>query len=333
MTPLPLLAHLPLALRARAVTLGAEVLSTLGYALPEARPARYAVKVHVNRAYGEKGAPHRLDVYVPTRARTPLPSVMYVHGGGFTMLSKNTHRVMALSLARRGFLVFNVDYRLGPRHRYPAQLEDTTQALLWVRDNAARYGGDPARIGLAGESAGGNLVLALALATAHRFDAAFARTLFDSGLVLRGVASTYGFHDLTDIDGYLARAKISAWARDIIRGSAHGYVGTDVRRAAREAPLTSPLLYLESDRVLTRPLPPFFVDAGTRDPLLDQSRRLAHALESRRVPCELHLMPGEIHGYDAMVWRPAAQAKWRAASAFFRRNMRAAELCSTALAT
>jgi acetyl esterase len=322
MTPLPFLSHLPMALRARAITIGAEVLSTLRYALPDARPRRFAVEVHPNRVYGEKTAHHRLDVYVPTRAERPLATVMYVHGGGFTMLSKNTHRVMALSLARRGFLVFNVDYRLGPRHRYPAQLQDTAQALLYVRDTAARYGGDPERIGLAGESAGANLVTALALATSHRFDDAFARTLFDSGITLRGVAATYGFHDLTDIDGYLARAKIASWAREIIRGSAHGYVGKDVRRAAREAPLTSPLLLLESDRVFTRPLPPFFIDAGTKDPLLDQSRRLAHALDVRKVPCEFHLMPGEIHGYDAMVWRPAAQAKWRAVSAFFRRNMR-----------
>src|SRR5215472_5597430 len=73
----------------------------LRYALPDAHPSRFDLAVHRDLAYG----PHqlqRLDAYVPTRSAQPLPVVMYVHGGGFAMLSKETHRLMAFALARRG---------------------------------------------------------------------------------------------------------------------------------------------------------------------------------------------------------------------------------------
>jgi acetyl esterase/lipase len=75
--------------------------------------------------------------------------------------------------------------------------------------------------------------------------------------------------------------------------------------------LSSPLLLLERDLHLARPLPPFFTDAGTKDPLLPHARRLKAALDRLGTPCDLLVSPGEIHGYDAMVWRPAARLKWR----------------------
>ena len=111
------------------------------------------------------------------------------------MLSKETHRVMALSYARRGYLVFIINYRLGPKHLFPAPLEDAAEALLWVRDNCAYFGGDPSRIAIAGESAGGNLVTALALATSLRRPEPFARKLFDANVKLRATVATYGFLD------------------------------------------------------------------------------------------------------------------------------------------
>ena len=78
------------------------------------------------------------------------------------MLSKDTHRVMALAYARRGYVVFTINYRLGPEHLFPAPLEDASpHALVWVREHCARFGGDPSRLAIAGESAGANLVTAL----------------------------------------------------------------------------------------------------------------------------------------------------------------------------
>ncbi len=292
------------------------------YAMPDAHPSRFGIRLERNVDYGPGKRPYnRLDVYVPTRPPRPLPVVMYVHGGGFAMLSKDTHRVMAMAVARAGYLVFNINYRQGPGHRYPQPLEDACQALLWVRDHCAEYGGDPSRIALAGESAGGNLVTALAVACSWRRPEPFARRVFDAGITLRAVVSTYGFLDLGHTGQYLAHPRMCRWTKALLLDAARSYLGHDVRSAVEAHPLASPLRILEGGHP-DRPVPPFFASVGTRDPLLRCSKRLKAALDALHTECELHVSPGEIHGYDAMVWRPKARAKWIAAYAFLDRHMK-----------
>jgi acetyl esterase len=237
------------------------------------------------------------------------------------MLSKDTHRLMAVSIARAGYVVFNINYRQGHHHRYPAPLEDACRALLWVQQNCEQFGGDPARVALAGESAGGNLVTALAVASSWRRPEPFARSVFDADIALRAVVSTYGFLDLGYTAAYLAHPKIPAWSKDMIRDAARSYLGRDIGRAADAHPLASPLRILEAGNP-DRPLPPFFAAVGTRDPLIRCSKRLKAALDALGTPCELIIAPGEVHGYDALIWRPAARAKWRATRAFLAEHLR-----------
>jgi acetyl esterase len=244
---------------------------------------------------------------------------MYVHGGGFAMLSKETHRLMAFALARRGGCVlFNINYRHGRKDPYPTPLEDTSRALLWVQENCARYGGDPSRIALAGESAGGNLVTALAVASSWRRPEAFAKQLFEADVQLRAVVAAYGFLDLGYTPAYLANPRVPLWAKALLVDAARSYVGRDLLGVVERCPLASPLRIIESGSP-DRPLPPFFAAAGTRDPLLRCSKRLKVALDAIGVPCELHVSPGEIHGYDALMWRPLAKKKWLATHAFLDR--------------
>src|SRR5690242_13305550 len=108
------------------------------YLLPSAHPERHGVRVLRDIPYKPTGLrEHLLDIYVPEDAGSELrPAVIYVHGGAFCMLSKDTHQVMALPFAKRGHVVFNINYRLGPVHTYPAPLEDAADALRWVLDNA-----------------------------------------------------------------------------------------------------------------------------------------------------------------------------------------------------
>ena len=304
------------ALQALAIDRAMHVFARVRYAMPDAHPRRHDVVVHRNLSYAESSGrtpylAHCLDVYVPKRARGPIPVVMYVHGGAFSMLSKDTHRVMALAFARRGYLVFNINYRLGPKHVYPAPLEDACNALLWVNANCARFGGDTSRIAIAGESAGGNLVTALAIAHAVRRPEPFARRVYDANIALRAVIATYPLIDLTDLDRVMVSSKIPIWVKDMLADAVTSYVGHDVHAVVRANPLSSPLLLLEGDFRAGRPLPPFFTNAGTKDPLLSHARRLKVALDRLAVPCELHISPGEIHGFDAMVWRPAAREKWQ----------------------
>jgi acetyl esterase len=311
----------PTRLYVAAMDRAAHAFARLRYSMPDAHPSRFDLGLERDVAYGPaRGHLNRLDVYVPLRASGPRPVVMYVHGGGFTMLSKETHRVMALAIARAGYVLFNINYRQGPRHRYPAPLEDACQALLWVQANCARYGGDPSRIALAGESAGGNLVTALAVASSWRRPEPFARRVFDAAVPLRGVVATYGFLDLGHTDEYLKHPRMSRLTKALLLDAAQSYVGHDVRSGAEKYPMASPLRIIESGSP-DRPMPPFFASVGTRDPLIRCSKRLKAALDAMGTPCELHVSPGEIHGYDAMVWRPKARAKWRAVHEFLDRWM------------
>ena len=190
------------------------------------------------------------------------------------MCSKETHRVMALAYARRGYLVFVINYRLGPKHLFPAPLEDAAEALLWVRENRAYFGGDPARLAIAGERRrGGNLVTALALATSLRRPEPFAKKLFDANVKLRATVVTYGFLDLESLDHYYERhPRLSPGLKDLVLHAATSYVGIDVRAGALASPLASPLLVLERTAELDRPLPPFFADVGTRATLSSATR-------------------------------------------------------------
>jgi acetyl esterase len=315
------LSSAPTRLYVAAMDRAAHAFARLRYAMPDAHPSRFDLALERDVAYGPaRGVHNRLDVYVPMRAPRPLPVVMYVHGGGFTMLSKETHRVMALAIARQGYLLFNVNYRMGPRNRYPAPIEDACRALIWVHQNCARYGGDPSRIALAGESAGGNLVTALAVASSWRRPEPFARAVFDAGVAPRAVVATYGFLDLGHTDEYLKHPRMSRFTKALLLDAAQSYLGHDVMSAVEAAPLASPLRIIEAGAP-DRPLPAFFASVGTRDPLLRCSKRLKVALDAMGTPCELHVSPGEIHGYDAMVWRPRAREKWRAAHAFLERWM------------
>src|SRR5579883_380215 len=141
-------------------------LSWAGSLHPRANPAKHGVEVVKDIPYRDSTLPeHRLDVYRPIKRDGPLPAVLYVHGGGFRILSKDTHWVMALAFARRGYLVFNISYRLAPEHPFPAAVEDCCTALEYLIDEAPRHGGDLSRLCFAGESAGANLVTALAVTT------------------------------------------------------------------------------------------------------------------------------------------------------------------------
>jgi acetyl esterase len=299
----------------------AHAFARVRYAMPDAHPSRFHLAMERDIQYGPTSGPsHRLDVYVPTRARRPLPVVMYVHGGGFAMLSKETHRVMAVSFARAGYLVFNINYRQGARHRYPAPLEDVCAAWLWVRDHCARFGGDPTRMAVAGESAGGNLITALAVASSWRRPEPFARQVFDAEVVPRAVVSAYGFLDLGHTHQYIANPRMPRWAKALLLDAARSYIGYDVALATQTHPLASPLRIIEAGAP-DRPLPPFFAAVGTRDPLVRCSKRLKAALDALGTPCELHVSPGEVHGFDALLWRPAARAKWGAAYRFLAARM------------
>jgi acetyl esterase len=311
----------------RSFDLGVHRFARWAYRLhPAARPERHGITLHPNVPYRDTGKrSHLLDVYRPDTT-APAPAVLYVHGGAFSMLSKDTHRIMAMSLAARGYVVFNINYRLGPRHTYPKPLEDVCAALLWVLEHGAEYGADTHRLAVAGESAGANLVTALTYAATRPCPEPFAQAVYERNPQIRCTLPIYGILDLHDIERYWRNPdkarKMASWVKRELRWAATSYVGYPLEERVHDARLASPLRLLSAPPPEgARPLPPFFSAVGTADPLLDDSRRLKDALEACGGSCELHVYPGEIHGFNVMLWRPAARAKWRALFRFLDRHL------------
>jgi acetyl esterase len=210
-------------------------------------------------------------------------------------------------------VVFNIDYRLAPRHPFPAALEDCGAALAWIAANAARYGADPRRLILAGESAGANLVTALTVATTYRRPEPWACAAWDVGLAPRAVLPACGMLQVSDPHRFTRRKPhLAAFLQDRLAEVSDAYLGG----ATGNLELADPLVVLERAAPPDRPLPPFFVAVGTRDPLLDDSRRLKTALDRLHVPCEIRYFPGELHAFHALVWRDSARRCWRETFAF-----------------
>jgi acetyl esterase len=128
----------------------------------KAEPLRIA-KIEERLVPGPGGA-IRLRLYWPLQSAAPMPAIVYFHGGGHVIGSLDTHDFVARNLcAGTGAMVASVDYRMGPEHKFPAAVDDCFTALQWVHANAASLGIDPDRIGVHGDSAGGNLAAVAAL--------------------------------------------------------------------------------------------------------------------------------------------------------------------------
>ena len=311
---------LPDQLAHRASSLFLHGLSHAARLHPLSRPERHGVEVVHDLRYRHGGRPeHVLDVYRPIGRPRPYPVVFYVHGGAFQILSKDTHWVMGLAFARHGYLVVNISYRLAPRHCYPAAIEDTCAAWGWMLAEAERLGGDLGRVAVAGESAGGNLVAALTVAACQRRDEPFARAVFDAGVVPRATMPFCALLEVSRPERF-GRRPMPTWVRGMLRGTSASYLGGCPEGDCRD--LADPLVVFERGRPLDRPLPPFFAPVGTRDPLLDDTRRLEKALAALNVPCEARYYQGGIHAFHALVWQRTAQHCWRDALAFLDRYMR-----------
>ncbi|MBW1683786.1 MAG: alpha/beta hydrolase [Deltaproteobacteria bacterium] len=141
------------------------------------------------------GAPLRLDVYRPRAGGGPLPVLLYVHGGGWTIGSKNFQGLATCThMASRGWLCVNADYRLSPRATFPDHIVDVKRAIRWVREEGARLGADPDFIVLTGGSAGGHLS---ALAALTPNDAEYQPGFEEIDTSVQGCIPFYGVFDFT----------------------------------------------------------------------------------------------------------------------------------------
>jgi len=283
--------------------------------IPVTWPRFHGVERLKGLRYGPEQA-HTLDVWRPAARSGPLPVVLYVHGGAFRSLSKETHWLMGLAFARRGYVVFNIDYRLAPRFKFPAAPADVCRAYAWVVDHAAEYGGDPSRLVLSGESAGGNLVTMLAIAAAYDRPEVWTHPVRASGVMPAAVVPMCGMLQVSDPERFARAGPLSSLQADALFACSGDYLPDHITTGARAADLADPLVVLERGEAPDRPLPPFYAAAGTRDPLLADSLRLGASLRRLGVHNVIEQYPGELHAFHALVWRSAARSCWKAQSSF-----------------
>lgn len=276
--------------------------------LADASLRREAREVEVIRdvAYGAHPVAHTLDIYRPRGVKGPLPVMLYIHGGAFTICSKDTHRGIALAKAVGSqYLVFNINYRLAPSHPFPAAIEDACAAYRWVVKHARRYGGDPRRIVVAGESAGGNLALGVAVAATYRRPEPYAKAVYATRVVPVAVMPICPYLQASEPEGRDGGFLTRRVARDI----ALMYLGEGTHDP-QAILMADPIRVLEECGAPQRRFPPVLSGVGTRDICTTDVRRLGRACRRLGIPATMRYYPGEVHAFHALRWRVAAQRFW-----------------------
>jgi acetyl esterase len=245
------------------------------------------------------------DVIVP-RGAGPHPVLVYLHGGGWVCGSPATHKKLAHRFAEAGYLVFNVDYRLAPEHPFPAPFDDCLAAVRFAHREATRFGGDPARFAIGGDSAGGNLSAAVAAALAN--DPARPK----AALLIYGVFDFARFDEVALAPG--ADPKAAAVGREMVEMMVGAYLGKTRSAALLRDPRVSPLHAAAA-------LPPCHVVVGSADALAPQSEALAAALAADGVPHEHYVDPGMPHGYAQMEFLALARPAIDRMIAFLRKHV------------
>lgn len=239
-----------------------------------------------------------LRIYVPHKPAddSTLPVVVFAHGGGFVFCDLDSHDEFCRSMAQEvGVVVVAVDYRLAPEHRAPAAMEDVYRALCWTAENIGEFGGDPDRIVLAGDSAGGNLAATATLAARDR-----------GGPAVVAQVLLYPVID-DDLDtesyrrfgvGYYNTTAAMRWYWD--------QYAPDGRDSALVIPTRASTL---------AGLPPAVVATAELDPPCSAGEDYAERLEAAGVPVIAHRFTGLFHGFltfpQLSLTPPAREEVWR----------------------
>jgi acetyl esterase/lipase len=237
----------------------------------------------------------KLDLYVTRTPDKPLPTLIFIHGGGWTGGTKEGRDLAILPYLDMGMNVVNVEYRLARVAQAPAAVEDCRCALRWVIQHAKEYGVDVNKIVVSGDSAGGHLALTTGMLPAS---AGLDRECpGPDNLKVAAIVNWYGISDVNELlEGPNMKAYAVQWL-----GSA-----SDREQIARRV---SPLTYVRAG------LPPVLTIHGDADPTVPytQSVRLHKALTDAGVANELMTIPGGKHGFDCctLAQRTNAYAKIR----------------------
>jgi acetyl esterase len=259
-------------------------------AIAEDAPAG-AIDVH-ERSIPGPGVPLRARFYTPRGLAAPSPGLVFLHGGGWVTGDLDTHDALCRRLARLGEIrVVAIDYRLAPEHPFPAAVDDAVAAFRWVASEAEALAIDPARLGVGGDSAGGNLSALVSLETRSDARRPALAVLFYPAVDLTCAAASH--RELRE--GFYLSGEAIAWYLE-------RYLGADPAR--RRDPRASPAFVAD-----LRGTPPTLVVHAAFDPLRDEA--IAHAARLREAGVTVREVAATdmIHGFLLMSGiSPAARA-------------------------
>ncbi len=212
-----------------------------------------------------------------------MPAVAYFHGGGWVQGDLETHHGLCARLAQHaGALVVAVDYRLAPEHKFPAAVEDCLAAYTWLRAHGRELGADPARVAVAGDSAGGNLSAVVSqLAAAGKVPVPTCQALIYPAVDFS--FETDSHRDM--VDGHVI-------PRDRVLWYMEQYLRSEADKAdLRASPLRAPSLAGQ---------PPAMIVTAGFDPLRDEGRAYAERLRGAGVDVVYREYPGQIHAFVSL---------------------------------
>lgn len=225
-----------------------------------------------NVRYGENKKYHTLDICWPKRIEEELPVIISVHGGGYVYGSKEVYQFYAASLAQMGFTVVNFNYRLAPKYKFPAPLEDLNTVISWLLEHQKEYPVDMQKVFLVGDSAGAQI--------ASQYGAMYSNKEYASVMeldvpkfTLKALGLCCGTYDLK-------KKAMEAGGKGIMAdylGKAHEKYGKKL----------SVLDYITED------YPPAYLFSANGDYLKEECRPMAELLKSKGVKCEYKIFGNE----------------------------------------
>jgi acetyl esterase/lipase len=240
----------------------------------------------------------------PVAEHSDLPVVVFYHGGGFALGDLETHDPVARAHAVGAeAIVVSVDYRLAPEHPFPAGVDDCWAALQWTAEHAAELGGDPNRIAVAGDSAGGNLAAVMAQLARDNGHPKLAFQLLWYPTTAANLS----------LPSFSENADAPILNRDVIDAFLTWYIpGVDITD-----PTALPAAMAPANASDFSGLAPAYIGTAEHDPLRDEGAHYAELLNAAGVPAELSNEPTLVHGYVsfALLIPAAAEATNRGLAA------------------
>jgi acetyl esterase/lipase len=243
--------------------------------------------------------PLKLDVWQRRDITTPVPTVIYIHGGGWVFGAKAGADTLLMPYLQKGWNAVNVEYRMAGESLAPAAVEDSRCALRWVYRNAQKYHFDTNKLVLTGHSAGGHLALTTGMMTAKAGFDDDCPADPDAGDTPLHVAAIVNWYGITDVADLLSGPDRKTYAVAWLGGQPGSF---------ELAKRLSPLSYVRKG------LPPIITIHGDHDPTVPytQAVRLHQELDKVGVPNKLITIPGGLHGsFDDAQTEDAYMQIWR----------------------